>query len=75
MPAMTLLNDAVDFKKLDVRVVERNVDRGVIRAEDVQKAIQNLPDDSDSAIWVSVEAIASEGETDIHSNGQAATEH
>jgi len=55
---MTLLNESVDSKKFDVRIVERNVDRGVIRPEDVKKAVEALQDDSANAEWVSIEALA-----------------
>lgn len=51
---MTLLHDAVEFKKLDVRLMERNVARGVVSAGDVAKAIKELPDDSESAEYVNV---------------------
>lgn len=55
---MSLLSDAVEFKKFDVRVVERNVQRGVMRAEDVQKNTKDLPDDLSNAEWISIEKIA-----------------
>jgi hypothetical protein len=59
---MTLLHESVDFKKLDVRMIERNVARGVISAEDVQKAASKLPDDAENAEWVSIESIEGEGD-------------
>ncbi len=55
---MSLLSDAVESKKFDVRVVERNIARSVIRAEDVQKYTTDLPDDSANAEWISIEKIA-----------------
>ena len=54
---MALLHEAVEEKKLDVRVAERNVTRGVISADDLQKSRDKLPDDGDNAQWVSVEAL------------------
>lgn len=57
---MTLLHEAVDVKKLDVRMVERNVARGVISAEEVDKAVKKLPDDADNAEYVSLETLAAE---------------
>ena len=54
---MALLHEAVDEKKLDVRVSERNTTRGVITADELQKALDKLPDDADNAQWVSVEAL------------------
>lgn len=58
---MTLLHDAVESKKLDVRVVERNLDRGVIQHKEVEKATSELPDDSANADYVSIESLAAEG--------------
>ncbi|HUP56291.1 MAG TPA: hypothetical protein VM598_02485 [Bdellovibrionota bacterium] len=54
---MALLHEAVDEKKFDVRVVERNITKGVVSAEDAQKAADKLPDDSENAQYVSVEAL------------------
>jgi hypothetical protein len=54
---MALLHEAVEEKKLDVRVAERNVSRGVITADELHKAQDKLPDDGDNAQWVSVEAL------------------
>lgn len=61
MPGMTLLNEAVDVKKMDTRVVERNIARGVIPSQEVDKAVSALPDDAENAEYVSVEALAAEG--------------
>lgn len=55
---MTLLHEAVEAKKLDVRMIERNITRGVIASEDSQKAVKQLPDDAESAVWVSIETLA-----------------
>jgi hypothetical protein len=60
---MTLLNDAMNEKKLDTRVIERNVSRGVIRAEDVQKSMKDLPDDGANAEFVSIDELAANGDT------------
>ena len=60
---MTLLHDAVNQKKFDTRVLERNVSRGVIRAEDAEKAAKDLPDDSANADWISIQSLADSGET------------
>ena len=56
--SMTLLHIAVDFKKMDTRVVERNLERGVIQGKDYDKAVKDLPDDGDNAEYVSIESIA-----------------
>ena len=60
---MTLLHDAVEAKKFDVRVVERQLDRGVVQQKDREKFLKELPDDAANAEYVSIEAIASEGES------------
>jgi len=57
---MTLLHEAVDFKKLDVRVVERNVERGVLSSQSVDKSVSDLPDDLDNAQWVNIETLAAD---------------
>jgi hypothetical protein len=54
---MALLHEAVEEKKLDVRVAERNMSRGVITSEELQKAQDKLPDDSDNAQWVNIESL------------------
>jgi hypothetical protein len=57
---MTLLHEAVEAKKLDVRMVERNIARGVIAAEDADKAAKKLPDDADNAEWISLDTLAAD---------------
>jgi hypothetical protein len=57
---MTLLHEAVEAKKFDVRVIERNVARGVIADADAKKVVQSLPDDAEAGEWVSIESIAGE---------------
>ena len=68
MQVMALLNDAVEAKKFDVRIIERNVERGVITADDVDKAIKKIPDDAENAEWVNVELL-SQQEEKATSNG------
>ena len=77
---MALLHDSVDFKKLDVRLVERNIARGVVTPEELSKAVAKLPDDSENAEWVSVEALMNDtagesvdGDTEV--NGKAPHSH
>ena len=52
---MTLLHDAIKDKKLDTRVVERNIDRGAVRSEDYDQALKELPDDSANAEYLNIE--------------------
>lgn len=69
MRLMTLLHEAVNAKKLDTRVLERNVNRGAANPEDLKKSVENLPDDSENAEWVSIEAIANDQVPARRSNG------
>ena len=59
---MALLHPAVQEKKFDVRVVEKNLSRGAVTAEEVKKATDQLPDDAENAEWISVETLAAEGD-------------
>jgi hypothetical protein len=54
---MTLLSDATEAKKYDVRVIERNVQRGITKAEDHDKFQKELADDADNAEFVSLDAL------------------
>lgn len=65
---MALLHESVDFKKLDTRMVERNVNRGVISADDVKRAMKDLHDDAENAEYVAIDSLADDGE-DSSSNG------
>ena len=67
---MALLHDSVDSKKMDVRLVERNVARGVITQDQVNKALAQLPDDSENAEWVEIESLT-EDVGDYESNDDA----
>lgn len=60
---MTLLHDAVEAKKLDTRMVERNISRGVIAAKDQDTALKALPDDSANAEYVSLESFSDENDS------------
>lgn len=54
---MALLHDSVDFKKLDVRLIERNIARGVLTPDELNKAVTKLPDDSANAEWINVDSL------------------
>lgn len=60
---MALLHEAIDEKRYDIRVVERNVDRGVIKSEEADKVSKALPDDSENAGWTNIEELAAEEQT------------
>ncbi len=59
---MTLLHESVDSKKFDTRLIERNLARGAVAQDDVEKFIKKLPDDAENAEYVSIETLAGEGE-------------
>jgi hypothetical protein len=58
---MALLHEAVHFKKFDTRMVERNINRGVLTAQEYSELLKTLPDDAEVAEWVSVESLADDG--------------
>ncbi|OFZ54913.1 MAG: hypothetical protein A2428_14255 [Bdellovibrionales bacterium RIFOXYC1_FULL_54_43] len=60
---MTLLYEAVESKKLDVRIVERNLTRGAVSIAELEKSLNNLPDDSENAEWVTLESLQDEATT------------
>ena len=54
---MALLHEAVESKKMDVRIVERNLDRGVVSSQEVEKALKSLPDDAANADYIEIESL------------------
>ncbi|MBI4924588.1 MAG: hypothetical protein HY843_01575 [Bdellovibrio sp.] len=80
---MTLLHESIKEKKYDVRILEKNLERGAVALEDIEKELKHLPDDAENAEWVSPERIEDkiEDKTEDESqkaagaNGQAPLEH
>ena len=62
MLTMVLLHDSVEFKKLDVRMIERNIARGVLTQSELDSATSQLPDESESADWVTLDSLNSDSE-------------
>lgn len=60
---MTLLHEAVESKKFDTRMIERNVARGVLSSEEIEKNLKKLPDDAENAEYISLDEIAGESES------------
>jgi len=56
-PRMLLLSKALEDKKFDLRIIEKNLARGILQAQEQAKSVQQLPDDSASAEWVSLDDI------------------
>jgi hypothetical protein len=57
---MTLLKDAIQEKKLDVRMIEKNLQKGVVSNDELNRSLSDLPDDADDAEYVSIESIAAD---------------
>ncbi|MEK6704534.1 MAG: hypothetical protein AABZ06_01980 [Bdellovibrionota bacterium] len=71
---MVLLHDAIESKKLDIRIIERNIAKGVVTSAEVDKHLQQLPDDSENADWVSIESLSQEEIDDRPNGSQSLTE-
>ncbi len=65
---MALLSKASEEKQYDVRLLERNLTRGVMTHKDREKFLKGLSDDGVNALWVNTEHLAS-GEGRSGSNG------
>lgn len=52
-----LLHEALHEKLLDVRVLERNVERGLVSPEKVQESVKKLSDDAVQAEWVKTDTV------------------
>ncbi len=57
LKSMVLLQDAVHAKKMDVRLIERNIARGVFAQADFDQMTHHLSDDSENAAWINVESL------------------
>lgn len=57
---MSLLHDGILAKKFDVRMLEKNLTRGVVTDQEVKKFVEQLPDDSENAAFANVEDIENE---------------
>ncbi len=55
---MSLLHDAIISKKFDVRMLDKNLVRGVITDKEAKTQAEQLPDDSENAAFVSLDEIA-----------------
>jgi hypothetical protein len=70
---MTLLYQAVESKKFDTRLQERNLQRGLLKPDDLNHNVGQLQDDSEFAEYVSLDAIAQgDGKKRIPANGKTA---
>jgi hypothetical protein len=69
---MKLLKEATEEKKFDIRVVEKNITRGLTRADEYQKFLKELPDEAANAEWVNVEELHNQEES---GNGASSVSH
>jgi hypothetical protein len=76
---LPLLNQSLEIKKFDVRMIERSVQRGLMSRDEVAAQMAQLPDDAENAEFISVDTLikADEGvrpsESSHHSSLSAAT--
>ena len=54
---MSLLHDAIQEKKFDVRMLDKNLVRNVVNDKDVKAHLEQLPDDAHNADYSSIEEL------------------
>jgi hypothetical protein len=54
---MKLLREALEEKAFDLRLLDRNIRRGIIKTEDVKKMRADLEDDADLADYTSLDEL------------------
>ncbi|MCM2277847.1 MAG: hypothetical protein NDJ89_07195 [Oligoflexia bacterium] len=62
---MTLLHEAVETKKFDVRLIERNISRGVVTSDEAAKLAAKLPDDAENADWIAIDSLKNDSESSL----------
>jgi hypothetical protein len=55
---MSLLHEAIHEKKFDVRMLEKNLVRNVVTDKDVKVMVDQLPDDSANAEFITLDQIS-----------------
>jgi hypothetical protein len=55
---MSLLHEAIDQKKFDTRMLDKNLQRNVITDKEVKTIEESLPDDAENADYISLEVLA-----------------
>jgi len=55
---MSLLHEAIHEKKFDVRMLEKNLVRNVVTDKDVKVMVEQLPDDSANAEFITLDQIS-----------------
>lgn len=54
---MSLLHDSIQEKKFDVRMLDKNLVRNVVADKEVKAHLEQLPDDSENALYISIEEL------------------
>jgi len=54
---MSLLHEAINEKKFDVRMLERNLVRNVVTDKEAKTFVESLPDDSENAAFISLDEL------------------
>ena len=55
---MSLLHESIQEKKLDVRMLEKNLVRNMVTDKEVKTAIAALPDDAENAAYISLDEVS-----------------
>ena len=55
---MSILHDAINSKKFDVRMLDKNLTRNVVTDKEAKAVIEALADDADNAEYVSLDDIS-----------------
>jgi hypothetical protein len=58
---MSLLHEAIQDKKFDVRMLERNLVRNVVTDKEAKTFIDSLPDDAENAAYISLDELNEQG--------------
>jgi hypothetical protein len=54
---MSLLHESILEKKFDTRMLDKNLVRNVVADKDVKAHLEQLPDDSENAEYISIEEL------------------
>ena len=54
---MSLLHEAIDEKKFDVRMLEKNLVRNVVTEKDAKAVLDRLPDDAENAAFTNIDEL------------------
>ncbi len=58
-----LLHEANIDKRFDTRVIERNINRNLVQADDYNKSVQMLEDDAENADYIAIDEFLTDSES------------